>query len=96
MATNDTRVLLDALEEYHASLQRHMIELRTEFDRLENRWHAFSYFYEGDAANQFRSHWGGTVDRFREYQDRTDALNRVLEARIEALRRVNQTESGVL
>jgi len=83
------------LEEYLASLRRHLIEMRTEFDRLENRWYAFSGVYEGDAADQFRAHWLRTVDRFREYQDRNAAIAVVLEERIEALRRANQTESGL-
>jgi len=96
MATNDTRLLLAALEDYQAVLRRHLIELRTEFDRTENRWHAFAYYYEGDAAEQFKFRWLRTVDRFHEYQDRTDAVLRVLEERIEALRRVNQVESGLL
>ena len=95
MATNDTRVLLSALEEYHATLRRHLVELRTDFDQTENRWHAFAYHYEGDAADQFKAHWVRTVDRFHEYQNRTDALARVLEERIEALRRANQVESGM-
>ena len=95
MATTDTRVLLQALEEYHAALRRHLIEVRTDFDQMQNRWYALSYVYEGDAADQFKAKWALTIDRFREYQERTDAISRVLDERIAALRQVNQTEPGL-
>lgn len=95
MEINDTRLLLSALEEYHAALQRHLIQLRTDFEILQNRWYGLASVYHGDGADQFKAHWAITVDRFREYQDRTDAIARVLEDRIDALRRLNQTESGL-
>ena len=95
MATNDTRLLLHALEEYNSTLRRHVIELRTNFDQMETQWQTFAYYYEGDAADQFKAYWQRTVDRFREYQIRTEALSLVLEERIEALRLANQTETGL-
>ncbi|MBA3531142.1 MAG: hypothetical protein H0T73_04385 [Ardenticatenales bacterium] len=83
------------MEEYHRSVRRHLIELRTEFGQVESRWHAFSAVYEGDAADQFRAHWLGTVERFREYIERTESIAAVLEERIEHLRAVNQTDSSL-
>jgi len=90
---DDTRILLAGLEEYRTSLQRHLIELRTEFSQLENRWHSFSGVYEGDAADQFRAQWLRTTERFREYVQRTEAIAAILDERIDHLREVNRTDS---
>lgn len=92
----DTRLLLQGLEEYHASLNRHIIELRTEYQQLEARWYAFSAEYEGESADQFRAGWERTAERFREYIERTSNIAAVLSERIEHLRAVNQAESGLL
>jgi uncharacterized protein YukE len=91
----DTRVLLAGLREYHASLTRHVTELRAEFDVLQTRWQAFSAVYEGDAADQFRAGWIRTVSRFQEYITRTQRIAAILEERIERLEEANRTESGL-
>lgn len=89
----DTRLLLAGLEDYQSSLRKHLIQLRTDFEQVENRWHAFSAVYEGDAADQFRANWVRTVDRFREYEQRSDAIARILQERIDFLREANRTDS---
>jgi len=91
----NTRLLLNGLEEYRAALRRHLIEVRTEFDGLQRRWHIFSAVYEGDSADQFRSYWLRTVARFEEYVQRGEAIADILDERIEHLREANRTESGL-
>lgn len=91
----DSRILLAGLREYHASLERHLTQLRAEFDSLQNRWYAFSAVYEGDSAEQFRSGWLRTSSRFQEYINQTQKISSILEERIERLEEVNRTESGL-
>lgn len=91
----DTRLLLNGLVEYRASLERHTQQLRDEFAELEIRWGAFSTVYEGDAAQQFKEGWARTTARFDEYLERSAAIARVLDERIEALRAANLEESGL-
>lgn len=91
----DSRVLLYGLVEYRTSLERHLSSLRTEFDALQSRWHAFSAVYEGDAADEFKPGWAQTTARFNEYIARTTAIARMLDNRIEYLREANKREGLV-
>lgn len=88
----DTRRLLNGLVEYRSSLDRHLASLRTEFDALQSRWHAFSAVYDGDAADEFKRHWALTSARFNEYITRTTAISAMLDNRIERLREANKRE----
>jgi uncharacterized protein YukE len=88
----DTRVLLEGLTQYRTSLERHLSTLQGEFDAVQSRWHVFSAVYDGDAADEFKSHWAHTVARFSEYIARTTAIARMLDERIEYLREVNRRE----
>jgi hypothetical protein len=91
----DTRVLLQGLEEYHSTLRRHLIEVRTEFAQVERQWQVFSSVYESDAADQFRAKWLRTVQRFEEYIQRSENISRVLEERIDYLRELNAPDSSL-
>ncbi len=91
----DTRLLLQGLEEYRAGLRRLLIETRTDFDQLQERWRLFSAVYEGDSADQFRAHWQRTAASFEEYVERSEAIAAILDERIEHLREVNRVESGM-
>ena len=91
----DTRLLLNGLVEYRASLARHLQELRDEFQALELRWGAFSTVYDGDAAQEFKEHWARTTSNFAEYLERTTHISRILDERIDALREANRPD-GVL
>lgn len=91
----DTRALLIGLTEYRDSQRRHLVQARTDFEALERRWYSFSAVYDGDGADQFRAHWGRTVAQFQEYVERTEKILLVLDERIEHLREVNKTESGL-
>lgn len=89
----DTHALLIGLEEYSRTLYRHVSELRDHFNTLSREWSAFSDHYQGEAANQFRDHWLNTTRRFQEYIEGTEAINRLLEERIEHLRAADRRES---
>lgn len=51
---------------------------------------------EGDYADQFRAGWSRTSQRFQEYIDQTKKISAVLDERIEHLRRINQSEGGLV
>lgn len=89
----DTKALLAGLIEYRTSLRQHLINLRTEFEHLDNRWRSFDSVYSGDAADQFRAYWERTTERFREYVQRTESIVIILDERIEYLTKYDQTES---
>jgi len=88
----DSKVLLNGLIEYRASLERHLNQLRSEYQQVEQRWHIFSAVYEGDAADQFKAGWMRTASRFNEYIERTDAIARILDERIAFLSEANKQE----
>lgn len=85
MSVNTTR-LLEGLDVYQSSLERHLIQLRNEFDHLSNHWHGLSAVYEGMAADDFRAHWLRTCAGFDEYVQATGRINALLQERIDALR----------
>jgi len=91
----DTRRLLTGLEEYRASLDRHLVSLQADFGAVQSRWHAFSAVFAGDAADEFKPGWAQTTARFEEYLARTKAIANVLDERIEHLRDANRQE-GIL
>lgn len=86
----DLALLLRGLEDYRSSLEIHLRTATQEYEQLDTRWQAFSSVYEGDAARQFRSHWLLTRQRFEDYITATEKISRLLDERIEALRRVNR------
>lgn len=89
----DTRALLSGLEDYLASMNRHIEAVRSEYAHLENMWRRFAQVYEGEAADQFKEGWARTAHRFRDYLDHTEKIRMVLEGRIHALREANRRES---
>ena len=91
----DSRVLLAGLEEYRGVLERHLSQLTSEYQLLENNWRQFNAVSEGDYADQFRGGWMRTSQRFQEYIEQTQQIKIVLNERIEYLRRLNQTEGGL-
>ena len=92
----DSRVLLTGLEEYRRVLGKHLSELKDEYQQLDGIWRQFSGVYDGDAANQFREGWIRTSHRFQEYIEQTQKISKMLDERIEHLRMVNKTESGLI
>jgi len=92
MSNVDTRKLLQGLEDYRSTLDRHLQELNTEFNVMQQRWHALNSVYTGDAADEFRRYWSVTTSRFEEYLQRTHRIAAMLDERIESLREFNRRE----
>ena len=92
----DSRILLAGLEEYRSVLERHLSRLTAEYHQLDNTWRQFNDASEGDYANQFRSGWIRTSQRFQEYIEQTQQISIVLDERIEHLRKLNQFEDGLI
>jgi uncharacterized protein YukE len=92
--TNAT-ALLAGLKQYHNSLDRHLADLNSKHQELENSWHRFSEVYEGDAANQFRANWLRTEANFNEYIEQTQKISKMLDERIKELEIANKPE-GIL
>ena len=91
----DATALLAGLEQYRRSLDRHLADLKSKHQEVENSWHRFSEVYEGDAADQFRANWLRTEANFHEYIEQTQKISKMLDERIEYLRRLDQPE-GIL
>ena len=92
----DSRILLAGLEEYRSVLERHLSRLTAEYHQLDNTWRQFNDASEGDYANQFRSGWIRTSQRFQEYIEQPQQISIVLDERIEHLRKLNQFEDGLI
>jgi len=92
----DSRILLAGLEEYHRVLGKHLSQLTAEYQQLDNTWHQLDAVFEGDYADQLREGWIRTSQRFQEYIEQTQKISAVLDERIEHLRKLNQTEGGLI
>jgi len=88
----DTTALLNGLQEYRSRLDRHLRELRYEFDTLMRVLHALNTVYEGAAAEEFKAGWAHTASRFEEYINRTTAIAYTLDERITFLREADKPE----
>jgi len=85
----DTRVLLIRLIAYHKSLERHLKQIKFDYDQLANRWQMFNSVAEGNYADQFRSGWLKTDAQFQVYNARSDQVKSLLNERIEFLASLN-------
>lgn len=92
----DSRILLAGLEEYHRELERHLSQLTAEYQHLDTSWRQFNAASEGDYADQFRAGWARTTQRFQEYIEQTQKIITFLDERIEHLRNLNKSESGLI
>ncbi len=91
----DSKQLLQGLREYHRSLERHLGELRSEYQQLENYWQAFNSVAEGNYADQFRSGWLHTQGQFQEYINQSEKIKLLLGERIESLSQLNRDEGSI-
>ena len=89
MAEVNATVLLAGLREYHKSLEKHLRTLEEEYRQVERYWRRFDSVYDGNAAREFRQNWQQTAAAFSEYQNRGQAIKRILEERIAALERLD-------
>lgn len=92
----DSRILLAGLEEYHRELERHLSQLTAEYQQVDLTWRQFNAAAEGDYADQFRAGWVRTTQRFQEYMEQTQKMLAFLDERIEHLRYLNKSESGLI
>jgi inactivated superfamily I helicase len=91
----DTKQLLQGLQEYYRSLERHLEELRSEYQQLENNWQAFNSVAEGNYADQFRGGWLRTHAQFQEYIKQSEKIKLLLGERIESLSQLNREEGSI-
>jgi hypothetical protein len=91
----DMRMLLSGLEEYRGAIDRHLEQVRGEFDEVTRAWMSLSECFEGNAADEFRPVWESASERFRDYVEHSTAIVRILADRIEDLRLAEQTPGGL-
>jgi hypothetical protein len=91
----DTRILLQGLKEYFASLETHINQLNSEYQQLENSWLKFNSVAQGDYADQFRGGWLKTQANFRDYINQSLKIKVMLEERINFLEQFNQNNQDI-
>lgn len=91
----DSRVLLNGLQDYYSSLERHLASLRSDYQQLENQWRSFNGVAEGNYADQFRSGWMRTQAQFQEYINQSEKIKALLIERIEDLSQLDRQEGGL-
>lgn len=92
----NSRLLLAGLLNYRDSLGKHIDQLTSEYQQLEERWRAFNSVSEGDYADQFRAGWMQTEARFKTYINQSQKIKALLNERVSALEDLNRQESGLL
>lgn len=85
----DQRALLANLEDYHATMNRHLLVVREEFYLVSSAWAELDRCYAGDAADEFKPIWASASQRFNEYVEQSTAIMAALRDRIESLREAN-------
>lgn len=83
--TVDTRLLLQGLKDYRASLKTHLTQLKAEYERLEKFWQGFNAVAEGNYADDFRGGWLKTQARFKDYINQLAKILAFLNDRISYL-----------
>jgi len=86
----DATLLAQHLERFDDAVQRHLQLVSDEFSHLQRSWDDLRDCYEGVGADRFEAVWTGTVRRFEEYLQRSEALRAVLQERLAALRRFDE------
>jgi hypothetical protein len=86
----DATMLAEHLEAYESAIDRHLQQLGDDFRHLLTSWGNLRECYEGVGADRFDDVWTGTTRRFDEYLTQAQAVRRVLQQRLEALRRFDQ------
>ncbi|MEO1432438.1 MAG: hypothetical protein AAFV71_25885 [Cyanobacteria bacterium J06633_8] len=88
----DSKVLLNGLQNYYFSLEKHLASLRLNYQQLENQWRSFNSVAEGNYADQFRSGWMQTQGQFQEYINQLEKIKALLKERIEDLSQFDRQE----
>jgi uncharacterized protein YukE len=66
-------------ETYRIRLEKHLKQIKPEFDQLQNRWRSLSAIYQGEAAEQFGANWLRTSKRLDEYINRLQQIIKILD-----------------
>lgn len=85
----DVEKLGQGLDDYHASLEKHLGELAADFNVLQEFFHRLASNYGGSTAEQFKIAWGRTAEWFDGYMTEGRELSQFLEERINALKEQN-------
>jgi len=91
MAVDMTR-LLRGLVDYNRTLVRHNDRVQEAFTTLEGSLKRLQAVYEGAAARAFKSRFDRTQKALNDYIKGATAIHKVLEERIEHLKRADQQE----
>lgn len=89
---SNTRILADKMQTYHKTVEKHLTQVDSEFQRLHQRWLRLRQNFAGDSADEFRPVWEGTERMFREYSEAASQIQRILAKRIEDMKDVNRRE----
>jgi uncharacterized protein YukE len=86
----DATLLGQHLSQFDDALRQHLQLVSDEFRHLQQSWDELRDCYEGVGAERFEAVWTGTVRRFEDYLQQSEALRSVLRERLEALERFDQ------
>lgn len=87
---SDATALLQGLEEYYASMERHMHLMRERFVDVERTYLGLAECYAGRAADEFKPIWEDTAKRFEDYIEKSIVLQHTLAERMEKLREADR------
>lgn len=82
---HDQRQLLAGLNSYRDGLDKHLVSLQDEFERIRASWYLLREIFQGNAADEFEPVWEGTLSAFQHYQEDGARIRQILNQRIEAL-----------
>jgi hypothetical protein len=88
-------LLLATLGEYGRQLQLHLANLRERHQHLESAWVRLREVYEGEGAEVFSEAFEAASARFADYASHGTEVARLLDLKVEELRRFQAAEPDV-
>ena len=82
----DVDHLRSGLDDYRRELARQREQLRQRFSDVHHSFESLFAAYGGQMAEELHHHWARTAEWFESYIERTNKLDRFLEARINELK----------
>lgn len=82
---HDQRRLLAGLNNYRDGLDKHLLALQEDFERIRASWYLLREMFHGNAADEFEPVWEGTLSAFQHYQNDGASIREILNQRITAL-----------
>jgi uncharacterized protein YukE len=95
MAKAEFDQLIAGLEDYLEGLRKHRKVLQSVRESTGRKYRALNAVWGGKAARSLHAQWSRTGAWFEDYLTRTNRLAKLLEERIEALRKANKEEFGM-